>query len=222
MSHLKKEPNTSQDILEQSLWLNNNNTIHNKIIYWKSWTNSGIMYINEIIKQHNGICLTHEELQFKFNIKTNYMETLQIQSTIPKEWTNTIKKNNYSSQSLEIKNKIYINKSKLEIEKVKCKDFYWHLISKIQHKPRAITAWENIYTNFKGKDNNFSKTVLKIHFLCTFQYKVMHRTLPCNEWLKNIRIKTDYICSYCNNIDTISHFLIDCNSNKLFWKCWAR
>ncbi len=115
------------------------------------------MYINDIIKQHNGFFLIHEELQCKFNLKKKiyYMETLQIQSTIPKEWTNTLKKNNYSSPSLDIKNKIYINKSKLEIEKVKCKDFYWHLISKIQHTPRVITAWVNIYTNLKGKDNNF-------------------------------------------------------------------
>ncbi len=49
----------------------------------------------------------------------------------------------------------------------------------------------------------------------------MHKTLPYYEWLKNIRIKTDEICSYCNNIDAISHFVIDCNSNKLFWKSWA-
>ncbi len=73
MSHFKKEPNTSQDILEQSLWLNNNITINNKIAYCKSWTKAGIMYINDIIKQHDGIFLTHEELQCKSNIKTSYM-----------------------------------------------------------------------------------------------------------------------------------------------------
>ncbi len=63
--------------------------------------------------------------------------------------------------------------------------------------PRAITAWENVYTNFKGKDINFWRMIFKIPFLCsrqtsmqTFQYKVIHRTLQCNEWLKNIRIKT--------------------------------
>ncbi len=72
-------------------------------------------------------------------------------------------------------------------------------------------------------------TIFKIPFLCTretsiqtFQYKVIHRTLPSNEWLKNIRIKTNDIWSYCNNINTISHFRINCNSNKLFWKGWAR
>ncbi len=63
MRHFKKDTNTSQDILEQSLWLKNNITINNKIIYWKSWSKAGIMYINDIIKQHNGIVLTHEELQ---------------------------------------------------------------------------------------------------------------------------------------------------------------
>ncbi len=42
------------------------------------------MHINDKLKQHNGIFLTHEELQCKFNIKTNYIETLQNQSTIPK------------------------------------------------------------------------------------------------------------------------------------------
>ncbi len=72
-----------------------------------------------MIKQQNGIFFSHEELQCKFNIKTNYMETLQIQSTIPKEWTHTLKKSNYSTSSIEIKN----NKSKLEILTVKCRDF---------------------------------------------------------------------------------------------------
>ncbi len=111
------------------------------------------------------------------------METLQIQSTLPKEWTKTLKKNNYSSPSLEIKNKIYINK--LEIETVICRDFYRHLISKIQHMPRAITAWENAYTNFKGKNNHFWKTIVKMPFLCTRQTSIhtfQYKLIPCNEW----------------------------------------
>ncbi len=38
---------------------------------------------------------------------------------------------------------------------MKCKDYYWHLITNIMHTPNAITAWENIYTNFKSKMNNY-------------------------------------------------------------------
>ncbi len=70
------------------------------------------------------------------------METLQIQSTISKEWTNTFKKNNYSSPALEIKKNIYINKSKLEIE-------IGHLIIKFQLTLKTITAWE-MFTQKKG------------------------------------------------------------------------
>ncbi len=65
-------------------------------------------------------------------------------------------------------------------------------------------------------------------FLCTrhtaiqtFQYRIIHRTLACNEWLKNIKIKSVNTCSFCNNVDSISHFLINCRSN-IFWKSSAK
>ncbi len=53
-------------------------------------------------------------------------------------------------------------------------------------------------------------------------FKIIHRILACNEWLKNITIKICNTCSFCNDIDTISHFLINCNSNKFFGKSWAK
>ncbi len=71
--------------------------------------------------------------------------------------------------------------------------------------------------------------MFKMPFICSrhtsiqvFQYKNIHRTLPCNEWLKNIKIKSDRKCTYCNNTDSITHFLIDCKSNNFFWKSWAK
>ncbi len=56
----------------------------------------------------------------------------------------------------------------------------------------------------------------------TFDYKIIHRIPMCNEWLKNITIKICKTCSFRIDIDTISDFVIDCNSNKLFWKSWAK
>ncbi len=40
------------------------------------------------------------------------------------------------------KNNIYINKSKIELEKIKCKGIYWHIINNIQRTPKAIISWE--------------------------------------------------------------------------------
>ncbi len=35
-------------------------------------------------------------------------------------------------------------------------------------------------------------------------------------------MKCNNICTYCNSIDSISHFLIDCKANNQFWKSWAK
>ncbi len=58
MIHFEKEPIPSQDILEQSLWLNNKIRINEKIIYWKSWTIAGILHVKDIINQQNGTFFT--------------------------------------------------------------------------------------------------------------------------------------------------------------------
>ncbi len=96
-----------------------------------------------------------------------------------------------------IQNSIHSNKCKFYVENAKCNDYYWHLITK-NHLPKAISVWGNMYTNFKNKDDSFSKTMFKMPFICTrdtvmqtFQYKIIHRTLACNECLKNIKIKTE-------------------------------
>ncbi len=60
-----------------------------------------------------------------------------------------LKQNTYSTPVTNIQNTIYINNSKLQLDKVKCKMYYWHLINNIIHTPKAIIKWENIYTNFK-------------------------------------------------------------------------
>ena len=215
--------------MEQSIWLNKHITINNKIINWESWKSVGILYINDIINPSDGNFLSHEILQKKININTNYIETLQIQSSIPKTWTKKLKQHIYNTPINNIQNCIFINKSKRELVEIKCKDYYWHLINNITHTPKAIIAWENIYTNFKFKDKDFWQTIFKMPFICSrhtsiqaFQYKIIHRTLPCNEWLKNIKIKPDSNCTYCNITDSITHFLIDCKSNTFFWKSWAK
>ncbi len=104
-----------------------------------------------------------------------------------------------------------------------------HLVNNIQHTPKAITYWENVYSNFKNKGNMFWNTIFKMLFITTrdtslqsFQYKILHGTLPYNEWLNNIKINSEKTFPYCNEIYTITHFLIECKTNKYFWKGWSR
>ncbi len=102
-------------------------------------------------------------------IKTNHIVTIQIYSSLPNNWIKSLKERIYSTPLANIPNSIYINKSKLNVEKVKCKEYYWNLIKKKSHLTKAISSWENIYINFKNKDDSFWKTILKVPFICSRQ-----------------------------------------------------
>ncbi len=111
-----------------------------------------------------------------------------------------LKQNVYAVPILNMKHRLHINNSKMQLEKVKCKNIYWHLINNITHTSKAIIAWDNVYTSLKNKEDKFWKTLFTIPLISTqdtrlqsFQYKILHITLPCNEWLKNIKIKSESI-----------------------------
>ncbi len=95
-----------------------------------------ILYINNIINPSNGHFLLHEILQTKINIKSKYMETLKIQSSIHKKLDKNLKQNTYSTPISNIQTNILINKSKREIVEIKCKD--WHLINNIMHMNKQL------------------------------------------------------------------------------------
>ncbi len=104
-----------------------------------------------------------------------------------------LKQKTYSTPIGNIQNSILINKPKREIVKTNCKDYYWHLLNNFTDMRRAITVWENINSNCNFTEDSIWKTIFKMPFICsrhtsiqTFQYKIIHRTLPCNEWLKTI------------------------------------
>lgn len=54
--------------------------------------------------------------------------------------------------------------------------------------------------------------------LPSFQYRLCHRIISCNRFLRNIRICTDDKCSYCQDQDSIQHFLFLCPVTRNFWK----
>ncbi len=53
------------------------------------------------------------------------------------------------------------------------------------------------------------------------QYKMIHYTIAFNQWLNRIKIKESETCFYCNQIDNIPHFFINCEQTKAFWKTWG-
>ncbi len=71
------------------------------------------------------------------------------------------KQHTYSTPVTNIQNTIYINNSKFQLDKVKYKIYYWHLINNIVHIPKAITKWDNITLILNSKT-----TMTSIKSLC--------------------------------------------------------
>ncbi len=71
-------------------------------------------------------------------------------------------------------------------------------VNNVHHIPKGTITWEHFYNTLKKKQKKFWNIIFKMTFISTrdttiqsFQYKILHRTLPCKDWLKNIKIKPE-------------------------------
>jgi len=55
-------------------------------------------------------------------------------------------------------------------------------------------------------------------FIQSLQYKILHRYFNCKYNLNVWGISENPCCDYCENIDTIVHFLYECEIVNVFWK----
>lgn len=53
--------------------------------------------------------------------------------------------------------------------------------------------------------------------LQSFQLKILYRIIPCNYFFKNLHIRETDICSYCDGVDSVEHFLYECNKVRHLW-----
>ncbi len=89
MKFFKNGPECISDILNESLWLNDNIMVNKNYLYLKNWENNGISQVRDILNE-NGEFLTHEELKQKYNI-TTFLQTIQVQKCIPTSWIQNTK-----------------------------------------------------------------------------------------------------------------------------------
>jgi len=64
------------------LWNNEATIIENHWLFWKSWVERGIYFIQDFLNS-SGNFLTLVEFQTKFQIKTNFLQYFQLIAAIP-------------------------------------------------------------------------------------------------------------------------------------------
>ncbi len=228
MYNFHNEPSNLQDILQESIWLNRYITSEGSPLYWKPWVDKNILKISDLVN-HEGIFLSHQQISKKYSISCNFLQILQIRQSIPFSWRQMIS-NSYSTfntyKPLPTLN-IRCNQITKPLNKLSCKEIYWHMINKDNHIPASKSKWHQLFPLLSKDADNLWPEIYKLPFIITretklqsFQYKIIHRIISCNKWLYNIKIKDNSQCNYCECEDTIEHFSLLCENSHMFWSEW--
>lgn len=216
-------PSTEKEIQEEFLWNNKFVIIERATIYWSKWSKAGITFVNDIIPDTLPTFLSHTKITQKYQVNCTFLQALQIRSALPGDWRKQI---THHSQPFFLP-KLYIqfpsSQQKHFLDKTSKLIYQAILPQKNQprtsqdkwlrslhpNQPQHALNWESIY---KMPYHSPRETKLQ-----SFQLKILYRIILCNLFLKNIRICLDDICSYRDGIDSIEHFLYDCDKVQLLW-----
>lgn len=161
--------------------------------------------------------MSHEELSNRNNITVSFLQILQIRSSLPFNWRRLL--TNPATPNLAIKPLIKDTENTiLDISSLSSKKLYSILICRKRQGVAAQRKWDLEFpppvgvpvmdyweTNYKTPFRSIRETKLQ-----AFQFKLLHRILPCGKYLKSIRVKDTDLCQYCGNVDTLTHFFFSC------------
>ena len=81
------------------LWNNRDITIDQKTLFWKTWFESGIHFVQDLLRK-DGKFLSLDEFNEKFCLKINYLKYFQITAAIPSSLKRTAQQKPISSECL--------------------------------------------------------------------------------------------------------------------------
>lgn len=218
------QPKNEQEIQQEIIWENDFIRINMKPFTWHQWKNAGVLHINDLLHSTEPRFLSHTEIAEKYGITASFLQLLQIRSAIPISWKRKIV--NPATQDLQVKPTILTdNDSSTTIIGKTSKVLYYALIKSMKPSVTSQRRWNEIFPIDPDNAEEFWANVYQSPYkaardtkLHAFHFRVVHRFIPCNSFLKNIRIKRDDQCSYCPAADSIQHFLFTCPVVQTFWK----
>ena len=209
------------------LWNNKDITIDQKMLFWKSWFEQGIYFVQDLLKE-NGNSLSLQEFNEKFGMNVNYLHYFQIISAIPSLLKQTALQIPVSSENLLLApDMFHLNEDNgLPISKMRCKHYYKLFNDCSVTEPTGIKNWKekfpNIFTDWRCKFANIYQ-ITKDNKLRQFLFKILHRVIVTKRELKKFNITGDDQCNLCSKTDSILHTFLECDetismySNTLKW-----
>lgn len=221
-------PETEDDIRQEIIWNNKFITSGGTVLSNRTWESRGILRINDICPTGEDRLSSHLEIIDKYNVKCSFLDALKLRLSIPVAWRQALTPGwripplppSLSGISISLP-----GEDPLDILAASPKMMYRALILQANTQSTAFRRWsepESQPLQIKSKEE-WNEANLSVYRatretkLQSLHFKIINRTVPCNKFLKQIRIKNTDACEICHLEDTILHFFLDCASVRTFW-----
>ena len=222
------KPTNNLDILNNVIWGNRFFTLKPrknqspKCIFFKQWIDSGIIYVKDLKIRNSNLDETY--LYQNVNNKTNIIQQIFYTKLALKPYIQLIQNNNPENNHHSFETPPLYNMQSqsqtIDISKLNSKSLYYNLVTQKTVKPYQEVVWETYFEvqniNFKSIYKNKIKNI-KEKKLSEFNFKVLHRILPCNDNLKKWKIQNYSFCEICQTKHDIPHLLYYCRKAQSVW-----
>lgn len=215
-------------IRRELLWNNKFININGNLPQWKVCISKDITPVNDICHQREGRLLSHTEIADRYKVRCTFLDTLQLRLSIPLNWRQALSDSwtepprPTSISGIDI---LLPGSEPSDVSSSGSKAMYGALVSKPDSQSTAFRSWSGmdgsplqIESMEEWKEINLSiYRATRETKLQSLHFKTLNRVLPCNQFLKQIRIKESDACDLCGESDTILHFLLECPTVRTFW-----
>lgn len=220
------EQMSEEAIRKEKLWFNPQVGGANAPIYWPQWDKKGISTVGDICHVAENRLLSHMEIKQKFGIRCSFLEARSMTLNIPMYWREALTVNWQPSSPTDPGICLYIQEEEqpLPLSTLSTKAMYCRMIMIRQKTNAALNKWVQGDGDIRVADSLEWSEICRRTFvfsretkLQSFQYRILNRILPCGVFLKRIRIADSDVCLFCQEKDTIIHYLMQCNLVRPFW-----
>ena len=215
--------NSIDHFLSMNVWHNFLIRIDKRLVFFKSWNLKGIQQITHLMKDRDNF-LSFHEFKERYDVQTNFLTFHSLISALKSLKANNrypLLVGNGDFESLVLKFLKPHKANKIVYEKLASLKRQFPLRSQqkcsadCELESHETLDWQSIYGH--------SLRCAKITKLITFQFKLLHRRLATNDFLKKIGSKEDNMCTFCNiEVESLVHLFWFCKATSCFWRCFKQ
>ena len=212
------EPQTASEILATPLWNTYFLTSYKLKLSKQTLMNQGCNMISDIVNENNKF-LTYQEFKTKFNIDNiTFLDYQALIYSIPKSWRRVLRTDDPAG---EPENKFLLQ---LRHSPNPSNWAYGRLMKKLPYRDKQKDKWDTILqctiTQAEWREINLCANHCTVETkLRMFHYKIVHRFLATNYYLKKVKIKDADLCDHCGRaVETSIHLFWECEYAQSIWR----